>query len=561
LLTLAGHVPADVQLRALNLEEECALKVLAQRTWRGDDVTLHSTDSGHRVNVASPFQGQFGLGTAGRIMVRVPSRGPLKTEDLVGSAIRVAWSATDLQRYHAELDAATRPRDAAVVDSRAWLAGLGEDGLRLVLDDLKEGALRTAPFILYAGDRQYTNFRDQNTLTGKTLWPGHPDCVLSSLISVPLGLWADEDVLLVSCLALLVRSAGYGRIEEANGTQLSPDHVAHLLERTRVAYNGAGVDGTRIPPARSSRMRDLDALARAIAERRPAVMEQAQLYREIHGALVHKVERVAGSRGAAAWRRESELCERLADHLPFAGTTLKDIAAGLEEAPDWLSRPHGAFHTGLESLVHQTVAAATSSFEADFGMSRGLRNLPALVAALRDEEYSTITGWEIPHFFCCVVATPEARRFFGDSDAHVADVAWAFSSRMQFNSWHFLVGNLPKVTEVEARDYFVPPAIPDIAYYSDMHHNGHVASKVRFAVRSPQGVDILGRRFHGFLDLRLLRCEGPPFDEQDLLAADRTSALIAKATSLAASLVAAGTDLKVTSFDAGWHRATILGDG
>src|SRR2546429_9901446 len=35
LLTLAGHVPADIQLRALPGADECALKVLFGKSWRG----------------------------------------------------------------------------------------------------------------------------------------------------------------------------------------------------------------------------------------------------------------------------------------------------------------------------------------------------------------------------------------------------------------------------------------------------------------------------------------------------------------------------------------------
>lgn len=131
------------------------------------------------------------------------------------------------------------------------------------------------------------------------------------------------------------------------------------------------------------------------------------------------------------------------------------------------------------------------------------------------------------------------------------------SSRMQYNSWHFIAGNLPKVPEVTARDHFVPPTIPDIAFYSDQHHHGHVANRVRFSIRSPQAVEVLDRAFNGFMDLRLLRCEGPPFDEQDVLAAHRTSAFVARATSSAARLVAEGKGIEVTSFDSAWHWATI----
>ena len=57
---------------------------------------------------------------------------------------------------------------------------------------------------------------------------------------MPLELWSDNDVVMVVCLTLLVRSAGFARIEEANGTQLTVDHVAHLLERIRRMYNGGG---------------------------------------------------------------------------------------------------------------------------------------------------------------------------------------------------------------------------------------------------------------------------------------------------------------------------------
>jgi hypothetical protein len=80
-----------------------------------------------------------------------------------------------------------------------------------------------------------------------------------------------------------------------------------------------------------------------------------------------------------------------------------------------------------------------------------------------------------------------------------------------------------------------------------------VAAKVRFTIRSPQAVQVLGRTFNGFVDMRLLRCEGLPYDEQDLLAAHRTSGFIAKATSLAAALVADGADIEITAFDSQWH--------
>jgi hypothetical protein len=552
LLTLAGHVPADIQLRALPVADECALKVLFGRSWRTGDQGAALADG-----TAAAFLGEIGLNTSGRVVVRVPSKGPLSgEEELVGGVLRVPWSERNLSDYRAELDrAAARSRDA-VADCREWLATAGPSGCQDVLENLKEAARRTAPFVLYSGDRQYTNFRDRNTLTGKTLWPGHPDCALSSLATVPLELWSDSDVLMVVCLTLLVRSAGFARIEEANGTQLTLDHVAHLLERTRVAYNDVP-GGQSVPPAASNRVKALNDLAEAVARRRREVTAKAELYREIHGPLMHKIERVASAPAAGARRLEEELCARLRDRLPVSGDTLGELGAGIEASPGWLAEPYDEFRTGLESLVYETVCAATTAFDADFAMSRGMRSLTALIKALREQDWPKIATWDIPHFFCCVVPAPLASRYFGDSPAYLADTAWSISARMQYNSWHFLVGNLPKVPEIAARDYFVPPTIPDIAYYSDQHHHGHVAAKVRFSIRSPQAVAVLDRTFNGFVDLRLLRCEGLPFDEQDLLAAHRASAFIAKATGLAAALVADGADVEIASFDPPWHWAKI----
>ncbi|HEU5270157.1 MAG TPA: hypothetical protein VFU36_09565 [Jatrophihabitans sp.] len=602
-LTLAGHVPADVQLRALDTAEEAALAVLCGISWRSSgseafeaseaseefeafeayeefeaseefdgaeatadaEAAADAPQTGEPVAETAPadgqpaFLGELGLTTSGRLAIRVPGQGPLAgREKLVEGVLRVPWTAAQVQAYRTELRRAAERAARSVADCRAWLAALAEPDRIELLDLLLEAARRTAPFVLYVEGKQYTNFRNLNTITGKTLWPGHPDCALSSLHGLPLELWSDNDVVLVVCLTLLVRSASFGRIEEANGTQLSVAHVGYLLERTRRKYNAAYA-GPPVPPAGSTTVAELNELAHALYARRTELLRTVQLYRTIHGALMHKIECVAGPVAASGRRREAALCGRLSERLPIAGASFAQLATNLAAAPDWLGRPHDEFGTGLESLVYHTVAAATEAFDADFAMSRGMRSLPNLIQALRDQSWAEITRWEITDFYCCVVPSPRAARFFDDSPAHLADKAWAMSSRMQYNSWHFLTGNLPKVPEVQARDYFVPPTIPDIAYFSDQHHHGHVAAKVRYSIRSPQSVEVLDRRFNGFLDLRLLRCAGQPFDEQDLLIAHRCSAFLARATSLVAELVSAGAEIEVSSFDSAWHWAKIAG--
>lgn len=557
LLTLDGHVPADVQLRALSSAEEVALDVLFGATWRsfGPHGPAAEADAGQRA-----FLGEIGLSTSGRIVVRVPSQPPLAgSADLVDGVLRVPWSEDAVREYRRLKAVADQCYRQSVVDCREWLGELTEDGRTGVLDTLTQAAQRTAPFVLYHEDRQYTNFRDLNTLTGKTLWPGHPDCALSALRGIPLALWSDSDVMMVVSLTLLVRSAGFGRIEEANGTQLSIAHIEHLLDQSRRRYNEAS-GRPDLPPAPSTRVGDVVRLADSLHRRRTELRGEVQLYREIHGVLMHKIERVAAPFGLPARRREAALCARLAERLPLRGGTLAELGDHLATDASWLGRPTDGFGTGLEALVHAAAASATDVFAADFAMSRGMRSLPALIQALRAGDWAEITEWDITRFFCCVVPSATAHRHFDGSLTHLADTSWAVSSRMQYNSWHFLAGNLPKVPEVEDRDYFVPPTMPDVAFFSDQHHNGHVANHVRFSIRSPQAVTILDQTFGGFVDLRLLRCDGAPFDEQDLLAAHRLSAFVARATTLAAGMVAEGADIEVTAFDSRWHWNAIAGD-
>jgi hypothetical protein len=553
LLTLDGLVPAGTQLRALRLAEECALRVLFGRSWRGRYFKPPGCGESR-----PHFNGAIGLTTGGRVALAVPGQGAIaEDEDLVDGILRVPWSAEELAAYQRELSVATARFSDSVLQCRRWLSSAGARGRDVLLEELTEAALRTAPFTLYQEGRRYTNFRDRNNLPGKTLWRDHPDCVFTELRNVPLDLWSDSDATMVVCLSLLVSSGGFARIEEANGTQLSLDHVGDLLDRIRRMYNEIPC-GHPIAPAVSGLVDDLRELADALRSRRQELGKTVRLYRAIHGALMHKTERIA--RFQDVTRTEAAICERLAERLPVAGGSLAELSEHIAGEPGWLARPHGTFDTGLESLVFETVSAAQREFSADFAMSRGIRSLPRLVAALREQAWEEITRWELPEYFCCVVPAVQAVQLFEGSPELLADITWSISARMQYNSWHFIAGNLPMVPAVTARDHFVPPTIPDIAYHSDLHHHGHVAANVRFSIRSPQAVDVLGRTFKGFVDLRLLRCDGVPFSESDLLAADRASAFIAAATGRAADLAASGEAIEVTAFDSAWHLALITGE-
>lgn len=548
LLTLGGHVPAEVSRRALTPEEQCGLAARFDRPGR--------------VAGSEPpaFVGPIGFTVTGKVAIGVPTRRHLDDRgDLFDVATTVAWSRDDVDVFRVLVDDAGRREARELSACRAWLAARSATELGALVEDLRNAAARTAPFVLYRGHRVYTNFREPNNLTGKSLLRTHPDCRLHGLEHLPLDLWGDDEVLLTVCLTLLVRSGGYGRIEECNGTQLDLRSVAQLFAE---CWEGSGAGALPRPLVAACAgagpdVGELAAVADLVRRRREDVRRHRLVYREIHGPLLHKRERVAADHRPDD-PREAAVAAELAARLPVpAAGTLEEVGAALRADDAWLLAPHGPFATGLERLVHEMVATCGRVFDADFAMSRGTRSLTGLVEALVAGDWGRLVRWELPDYFCCVVASPSALPVFGWSWTAVADAAWAISARMQYNSWHFLPGNLPPVPVVEARDWFVPPTMPDVAHFSDQHHRGHVANHVRFSIRSPQAVEVLDRRFAGFVDLRLLRCVGPAFTEQDLVTAHRCSRLVAVATELAAARVARGERLEVTSFDHRWHlRAT-----
>jgi hypothetical protein len=135
--------------------------------------------------------------------------------------------------------------------------------------------------------------------------------------------------------------------------------------------------------------------------------------------------------------------------------------------------------------------------------------LPELVAALTPKD-----------FFCCIVGTAVLSRRFGSR--LTSDVFRAVQARMQFNRWHFIVGNFPRNAVPDDRHYFYPPTMPDLAEWVDQFHGGHIRAAVRYSIRSP-GPEILetplqisGHGFRGFYDVRVVRIDGTPFAVEDL---------------------------------------------
>lgn len=447
----------------------------------------------------------------------------------------------------------------------ALLESMGPQGRERAVDCIRSAIGLVPPILFHVDVATYTNLDGGTNLTGKTFDPNHPDCFLHHLGLLPLELWGSDEVWVVALLWLLHQAGGPNRIESINGYQVTMRNVAASLQEQQREYRRAGHD---VPAdaleADVLSLPQMLEVAVRLADKRRELLAERRLYYSINATKRRKQERAfvddadegnLGARDAVT----ATLCDHLSLLTPAPVRDLGEVLSFVADDLAWLSRPAGGLPSGFEALIHGTVAASAEVFDADFAMSRGIRSLPGLADALHREAWSEIVGWELPDFYCCVVPGAPAWELHGGDATAVADRAWAISARMQYNTWHVMPGNLPRVAEVEARDFLAPAALPDIAVHSDLHHRGHVTHHIRYSLRSPEPVRVGGRTFNSLTDLRVLRSGEPPFDEGQLRSVTVIARFLARLAELTAAAADDGHPVHVTSFDSSWHTRTIIG--
>ncbi|MFJ3937636.1 hypothetical protein ACIPYR_08420 [Streptomyces parvus] len=559
LLTLDGHLEPEHARRSLTRAEAAALEMLTRpgrEPGPGEPGGPRPTGASAAATV---FTSSLVLTRQGRLMVTLPGARALP-EDFAGVAARVSWGQEDLAHYQLLLSDIDQDVEREIHESRAWLQDIGVEGRTEAVSVLRNAVFLVPPVQLYRDRTVYSNLRDDGNLTGKTLLPTHPDCFFHHLDRLPPQLWTDEEAVVVACMWLLHLSGGPNRIESFNGYQLTFDHVADNFRGMRALYRQADPDADIGPvPERPDgyTVDGLAAVAAQLAVVRAKLVSGRRLCYEINATTRRKSEYLLPAPNGAT-RQETGICERLSGLLPGAAADLDAAVALLRSERDWLAEPMPEHPTGFEALIHTTVAAATEHFAADFALSRGIRSLPKLIDALGRQDWAEIVSWELPDFYCCVVPGATALAQHDGDRAALADSAWAMSARMQYNTWHVMPGNLPMDPAVKARDFLAPHALPDLAVHSDLHHRGHVTNNIRYSARSPERVMVAGHPFQSLTDLRILRCEGAPFERSDLVAVVRVARFLAQAADLVAESAQDGKPVTVTAFDHQWHRRTIL---
>jgi hypothetical protein len=520
LLTLDGRIPSADRVQSLAHLDLEILKALRKRRSTRLSKISQELDDCEVFRIYYNLLGRLHIKPASDTMVDYG----LEDNVEIGFVTVPGSDVTQAYRLAAKVDEAEEPfrvRLDAALDSAHASGGLGE-----IIAGAIDAVQHVEAVCLYVDDEIFSTMERFTNLVTTRRGAG----ILNELTQQPLTAWRPAHRLLVGALHMLYQSGSSIRFEEFNGSELSARRLFSRLSELGAGYCIAIGMRKQEPPQAPFE------LGRWVGDLTKRMQNRSWVrYRRTNGLTFQKREELRPPSGPSedavslparlielhrSWCAHAspaapremllyELAEHAIDdalHRPPAGNGSTDA-----EVPD---------KTKLEVLIEEIVASAVTATVADYGMSSSIRRPGCLFGSTSLEVQHSVLSLTPKDFFCCIVATQQLHRSYGQKLER--DVFRAVQARMQFNRWHFIAGNLPRHVVPEDRHYFYPPIMPDLAEWSDQFHSGHTRAGVRFAVRAP-GPDIgcppltiSGIDFRAFYDVRTVRIAGPTFNLRDL---------------------------------------------
>lgn len=509
LLTISGRIPAASAFAGLLPWESAVVHAVLGR----DDLAFEIGDAGNwtaHVVVSQSLVGKVSLYRADEEV--------LPPDEVVGS-VEVPPELIERADELAAEEALLERRERDAID--AWLSVLERGGrIDSVVDEVSAQVDHVESVNVYVDRCRFC----RSDIGNNILRNGR----LASLRGRPVTSWAPEERLFVAGISVLLAAGKPILIEEFNGEQLSGRRLRAWLERRRAVYCAR----LREPARPDAGDCNLVEIATAVAALRRRLEPAGTIgLRRVNGLTMSKREATLPLTQLDPWpsvlpsplvRLAAELDLDIDASRAYPATQALARVALREKAADPGSRL-------VESLIERIVVAAVLSGDADYGMSSGIHDLSELRPTAGGHAQPALALTKAS-FFCAVLPHPdlverlERDRLFG--------ILSLVAQRMQFNRWHFVVGNFKPQEIPRKRHWYHPPLMPDLAEWSDLHHPGHTSAAVRYTVRAPgpalwrPPLEVFGNAYRGFFDIRLVRMQGAPFRRRELAIACRHGLLI-----------------------------------
>lgn len=554
-LTHGGIYPLEQARGAINLYDRAALAVLAKHP----ELEVRPAQGSE----AEPALAMY-VNTLGRLHIR-PASLPKVSYGAEDRSVEIGYVPVDqalLAAIDAEHESLLRAEAEAFAEVKGAVDCLyANNELPQVLEEVIDHVEHVESVGFYVGDRFFARIDRYVNLVDDKRGKGF----LNALRDKTYSKWSTDEILAVAALHALFISGRSVRFEEFNGALLTARDLIARLREISESYRAAGCE-VEMP------------VSAGLFERAKVIREQTLRspgkpwlrYRWIYGLNFQKIERVLpttqSNEADDAWFREfgDDYRELVSDRAEFkppeavAMALLANACLARDVAGVACDRGSAAAKSWIEYLMEKIVASAVLATNADYGMSSSLRDINRLVTYDEATLVDAIHALTPANFFTCFVSNRMIERL-GPEEAGV--IATSVQKRMMFNRWHFIPGNLERPLIRLSRHWYYPPLIPDIAEHSDMHRAAHNRARVKYSVRAPgpdmsrPPLNIAGRRYRGFYDVRVVRMEGEGFTTEDMLRTRRrTLWLEAVYEALANYLMSPGCKrLQVTGFEAGTY--------
>lgn len=356
------------------------------------------------------------------------------------------------------------------------------------------------------------------------------DRYLEKLKDKPVAEWMSCERLFVFAIHALFRTGRSIRFEEFNGLEVTARELRRWMEEKLCLYSQAV--GYQVGPA------ELQLPTLEMATRVGELLEEVDRsgwvrMRQINGISITKEEQLVAPDDAEG-REVVELPQLLVEYGQQLGLDLHplvDPEMSMEELTMAALRRDMELGTSLhvEEIIQRTVLSAVLETGSDYAMSSSIRDFARLQGTPESRAAGALS-LNKPDFFTCVINHPEKTKRI--PDIGMANILHMVAARMEFNRWHFVVGNFERDEIPQNRHYYFPPSMPDIAEWSDVWHGGHAHASVRYTVRAP-GAQLwkdpflaFGHPYRGIYDIRLVRMQGPGFTKEEMFTASRHTALL-----------------------------------
>lgn len=398
-------------------------------------------------------------------------------------------------------------------DTKEITSALGqmeqEGQIPAVISNIHENLIRIDPTFVHVGHKVYSTF-DRIGKNVIDLKPEGGTKLLSILPQKSVSSWSAEEQIYIYGTHLLLLSGGPARVEELNGSQVSPAILKDFFDKKAEFYCRS--TGEEIPEDWFKR--SLIEKATWVRSKLEEVNSKYLRYRSINGLTLRQEERIMGpSANFVVETVPQDLLTRINSIFGI------EIREGEEQEEYWrrvtvsvIRRNSRNDIPSLPLLIWSIISTAVEATGSDFGMSSTFRDAHKFLkeGPLSLDKYD---------FYCCVVPSKRVMGLQRGEQASEAMILMA--SRMEFNRWHFLPASMPREKIPASRHWLYAPAIPDIATETDLHHGGHIDAGVHHSVRYPSPIIVGGTEYRGSYDIRLVRQTGEQYEPSDIVTAGK----------------------------------------